>query len=139
MNKSISEFAASALLAFGLIASSGAEAACSAATLAGNWGITSFTVYEGAFLASVNVYTFNATTGRFSSKSVGSATGYSATSGSASGSFRIGSSCLGSLTGINNAGVQFTAHFVVTEAGRTIEGEVQSASRITAAVTGHKM
>ena len=122
-----------------LCTTGGAEAACSAATLAGNWGTRSFYIYQGLFSSAASIYTFNAATGRFSATGMGSTTGYSATSVTASGSYSLSPSCLGSLTGTNSAGITFTAHFVITEGGRTLEGEVQSASKITGTFTGHKL
>lgn len=139
MKKMMKAVAATALAVIGLMGASGAKAACSAATLAGNWGTRSFYIYQGLFSSAASIYTFNAATGRFSATGVGSTTGYSATSGTARGSYSLSASCLGSLTGTNSAGITFTAHFVITEGGRTLEGEVQSASKITGTFTGHKL
>ena len=122
-----------------LCTTGGAEAACSAATLAGNWGIRTFTVYQGSLGANAAVYAFNGTTNRFTASGAGSNSGYSPRSATASGSFSISSSCLGNLAGTFNDGSSFTARFVVTEFGRTVEGESQSASKITSTFTGHKL
>ena len=120
------------------LAFNNANAACSAATMEGSWGIRSFTIVQGAFYSSVSIYTFKTTGNTWTASTKGSQTGNSPVSGTARGTFTIAASCMGTLTGINNVGTKFVTNFVITEAGQTFDGEAHTSTKLTGTLTGHK-
>ena len=121
------------------LAFSNANAACSAATMKGAWGIRTFSVINGSFYSSVNIYTFNSAAKTFKAVGKGSTTGSSPVSGTASGTYSLAASCMGTLSGINNVGTNFAANFVISEGGQTIDGEAHSPTKLTITMTGHKL
>ena len=121
------------------LAFSNANAECSAATMQGSWGIRFFTIIQGAFYSSVSIYTFKTTGNTWTASSKGSQTGNSPVSGTASGTFTLAASCMGTMTGINNLGTKIGANFVITEGGQTFDGEGHTSTKLTLTLTGHKL